>query len=123
MLLALLIYFTTSPPSYFPCLLFQTRYGVICFAKRFLEDRTGSVFACGGRRSAFFLTNYSAGNKLRACYTRSSKLASANSLSVPRVSFQGLALSNKIRRARPSKVRGIAVEPAQTYRAGLSEWE
>jgi hypothetical protein len=40
----LFIYFINALPSYFPSLLFQTRYWANCFAKQPKEDRAENVF-------------------------------------------------------------------------------
>src|SRR5713226_1848243 len=48
----LFIYFTIGPASDFPCLLFQKRYGAICFANQRDEDGVDSVFR--SQRSAVF---------------------------------------------------------------------
>src|SRR5260370_16858877 len=40
----LFIYFINRPAAHFPCLLFQTRYGTNCFARRAGEAPAGGVF-------------------------------------------------------------------------------
>jgi len=74
----LFIYFTIGPARDFPCLLFQTRYGAICFAKRPVEDGVGSVFR-SERGAVFFSSDRGADHKPPGYYTLSFLLASENS--------------------------------------------
>lgn len=69
----LFIYFINWPATYFPCLLFQTRYGANCFAKQVGEDGAGSVFILAHSPVVFPLTSYQDGcmprdsTHIRAC--------------------------------------------------------
>ena len=56
----LFIYFINRPATYFPCLLFQTRYGTNCFARRAGEGGPGSVLITVHTRGVFLMTNYKA---------------------------------------------------------------
>jgi hypothetical protein len=62
MLSGLFIYFINRPPAYFPSLLFQTRYGTNCFARRVREEGAGSVFIVTHTPVAFLLSNHKARN-------------------------------------------------------------
>jgi hypothetical protein len=56
----LFIYFINRPVTYFPCLLFQTRYGTNCFARRTKEDGAGSVFLMSHTPVEVLLTSHKA---------------------------------------------------------------
>ena len=48
MISELFIYFTMHPASYFPCLVFQTRYGPNCFAEQSRKGSAGTSSSRGG---------------------------------------------------------------------------
>ena len=56
----LFIYFINRPAAYFPCLLFQTRYGTNCFARRAEEAGPGSVFITVHTPVVFLMKNHKA---------------------------------------------------------------
>src|SRR2546427_9451255 len=60
MLTGLFIYSINGPATHFPCLLFQTRYGTNCFARRAREGGARSVFIMSHTPVAFLLTNHKA---------------------------------------------------------------
>ena len=111
MLTGLFIYSINTLATHFPCVLFQTRYGANCFARRAREDEAGSVFLINHTPVAFLLANHKARYlPLETTYIRLYRpLRCPFTKSCPRATNIRRLPFNRIRRVDPAEVRAATM--------------